>query len=441
MLWLTHDETIGICRRISMVLIRARFLAFVAFFVAFVFQAGADAAPPSTWTQWHGPNRDGKSPETGLLKSWPEEGPKLLWKVSSGIGYGWSSVSIYDGLIYASGLRHEGTDYSEEAGNIWLSALDMDGNIKWSKDVGPAYVGNHVYQGSRATPTCDDGKVYLLRCLGILGCYDAKTGKTKWERNIRKDFKSHKVRWMFSESVLIIDDLVIATPGGTNSFMVALNKKSGETVWESGPFGGAHYTSPIYVEHEGIPMIINGGGSGIAGVHAETGKILWTNGFAAKNMANCPSPVFAEGHVFWAVGYGKNGICIKLSVDGDKVTATEAWRTKDIATQYGGYVYHEGYLYGNGGYKWACLDFKTGELMWKAEGVKKGSMCYADGMLYLYGIDKGHTMLVPATPKEFKPTGEFKARNRGKPARPHPVIEGGRLYLRYIEELYCYAIK
>ena len=143
---------------------------------------------PSTWPQWHGINRDAKSPETGLLKAWPEGGPKKLWSVTNGLGYGWSTVSIYDGLIYATGLRHEGTNYSEDAGNIWLTALDMDGNIKWRKDVGPAYVGHHVYQGSRATPTCDDGNVYLLRCLGILGCYDAKTGETKWERNIKKDF-------------------------------------------------------------------------------------------------------------------------------------------------------------------------------------------------------------------------------------------------------------
>jgi hypothetical protein len=128
---------------------------------------------PSTWPTWHGLNRDGKSPETGLLKAWPEGGPQKLWAVTNGLGYGESSVSIYDGLIYATGLQHEGTNYSEAFGNIWLTALDMDGKIKWSKDVGPAYVGNHVYQGARATPTCDDGNVYLLRCLGTLGCFDA----------------------------------------------------------------------------------------------------------------------------------------------------------------------------------------------------------------------------------------------------------------------------
>ncbi len=419
-------------------------IAFVCVIVCSLLSAVPASAKdtPSTWPQWHGINRDGKSPETGLLKAWPEGGPKQLWSVTNGLGYGWSTVSIYDGLIYATGLRHEGNNYSEEQGSIWLTALDMDGNIKWGKDVGPAYVGHHVYQGSRATPTCDDGSVYLLRCLGILGCYDAKTGKTKWERNIKKDFKGQKVKWQYSESVMILDDLVIVTPGGTNSFMVALNKKNGKTVWESGPFGAAGYSSPIYVEHEGIPMIINGAGSGIAGVHAESGKILWTNSFAAKNVANCPTPIFAEGHVFWSVGYGKGGVCIKLSVDGDKVTATEAWRTNAIRTQYGGYVYHDGYLYGNNMYKWSCLELKTGNVMWKAEGVKKGSISYADGMLYLYGIDKGHTMLVPATPEEFKPTGEFKlSEKKGPPARPHPVIEGGRLYLRFYDKLYCYDVK
>ncbi|MDE0838187.1 MAG: hypothetical protein OSB41_03945, partial [Kiritimatiellae bacterium] len=134
-----------------MTLIRTRFPALFAFafLLAFVCLAGAETAPSSTWAQWHGPNRDAKSPETGLLKSWPEGGPEKLWVVTNGLGYGESSVSIYDGLIYGTGLQHEGVEYSEETGNIWLTALDMDGKVKWSKDVGPAYVGNHVYQGAR----------------------------------------------------------------------------------------------------------------------------------------------------------------------------------------------------------------------------------------------------------------------------------------------------
>ncbi len=397
--------------------------------------------PSPSWQQWHGPNRDGKSLETGLLKSWPTNGPALLWK-SPDIGTGWSTVSVGGGLIYTSGLRHEGTNYSEKQGSIWLTALDMDGKIKWSKDVGPAFVGHHVYQGARATPTYDNGDLYLLLGLGMLGCYDAKTGDTKWQRDIQMDFQAQKIKWQFAESLLVLDDKVIATPGGTNSFMVALNKEDGTTVWESGPFGSAGYSSPIYVEYEGIPMIINGADDGIAGVHAETGKILWTQEFAKGNVANCPTPVFEDGYVFWAVGYKKGGICLKLSVSGKRVKATEVWRTMDVRTQYGGYVIHDGYIYGNDMYKWSCLELKTGKLMWKATSVRKGAISYADGMLYLYGIDKGHTVLAPASPQGLEPTGEFKIiHKKGPPGRAHPVICDGRLYLRFPTSIYCFDIK
>jgi len=408
----------------------------------------------SGWEQWHGPNRDGKSLETGLLQSWPTNGPALLW-TSPHLGRGWSSVSIGGGLIYTTGLKHEGNTYSEEQGTILLTALDMDGKVKWSKDVGPAFVGNHVYQGARATPTYNDGDLYLMLGFGVLGCYDAKTGDTKWQRDIQKDFQAQKIRWQFTESLLVIDDKLIVTPGGTNSFMVALNKKDGKTVWESGPFSPAGYSSPIYVEYEGIPMIINGAYDGIAGVHAETGEILWTNDFAAANMANCPTPSFEDGYVFWAVGYNVGGICLKLSVSGKKVKATEAWRTMDIKTQYGGYVIHDGYIYGNNMYKWSCLELKTGKLMWSTKGAKKASVSYADGMLYLYGINKGHTILLPASPKAVPPesadkkptpllkaTGEFHVYDKKVDAcRANPVICDGRLYTRVDQQIYCFDIK
>jgi outer membrane protein assembly factor BamB len=393
------------------------------------------AGAPSGWPQWHGPNRDGKSLDTGLLKNWPAEGPKLLWK-TTGMGQGYSTVSIGGGRIYTSGLKGE---HPKE--HLFLTALDMQGKVLWTKDTGPAFSGHHVYHGSRGTPTYDNESLYLVSGLGLLGRYDARTGKTVWTRDIKKDFKPGKMRWGFTESLLVLDDVVIATPGG-DAFMVALDKKDGKTVWKSKPWSVAHYSSPIYVEYEGVPMIINGACDGIAGVHAKTGKILWTQEFAKNNMANVPTPSFSDGYVFWAVGYGKGGICLKLSVSGEKVTAREVWRTKAIETQYGGYVIHDGYIYGNHGYNWSCLDLKTGKKMWGGKGVAKGAIAFADGMLYLFGIDKGHTALAPATPKELKLTGEFKlATKKGPAARAHPVICGGRFYLRFDQDLRCFDVK
>jgi len=393
-----------------------------------------DADTATGWPQWHGVNRDGKSLDKGLLKSWPPEGPKLLWK-ATGMGQGYSSMSMGGGLIYTSGLKGE---HPKE--HLFLTAVDMQGKIKWTKDVGEAFSGHHVYHGSRATPTYDNGNLYLLGGLGVLGCYDAKTGRTKWTRNM-KEFGAEKPRWAFTESVLVIGDLVIASPGG-NCFMVALDKATGKTVWRSGAFGGAQYSSPIYIVYQGVPMIVNGAHKGLICVHAKTGKILWTREFASGNMASCPTPVFEDGYVFWAVGYGKGGICLKLSVSGQKVKAREVWRTQDIRTQYGGYVIVDGYIYGNNMYEWSCVELKTGKTIWKGEGVRKGAIAYADGMLYLYGIDKGHTALAPATPEGLKLTGNFKlATKKGPVSRAHPVIVGGRLYLRFHQDIYCFDVK
>ena len=405
---------------------------------------GAKAA--AGWPQWRGPNRDGKSHDTGLLKSWPAEGPKLLWKVTR-VGQGWSNVSIGGGLIYTTGRKQAGnpaeipetkTDDARPGKRLFMLAIDMEGKVKWDRDIGEAFTGHHVYQGARATPTYDNGNLYLVTGLGLLGCYDAKTGDAKWTRDLR-EFRAERPRWAYTESLLIIGDKLIITPGGRN-FMAAVNKTTGKTVWKSGPFSGAHYTSPIYVVYKGVPMIINGAGKGIAGVHAKTGKILWTNDFASGNMANVPTPAYSDGYVFWSVGYGKGGICLKLSVDGQKVTATEAWRTEEIRTQYGGYVILGDYIYGNNMYKWSCLELKTGKKIWGAEGVRKGSISYADGMLYLYGIDKGQMALAPATPKGLEFTGNFNVAGMGSSRAP-PVIAGGRMYLRYDENLYCFDVK
>jgi len=398
------------------------------------------------WPQWHGPNRDGKSPDTGLLKSWPAGGPKLLWKVTR-MGQGWSTVSIGGGLIYTTGRKKasnpatvpEKRTVDQRPGKrLFMMAIDMQGKVKWDRDITPAFTGNHVYQGSRATPTYDNGNLYLLSGLGVLGCYDAKTGDTKWTRNM-KEFGAKKPRWAYAESVLILGDLVIASPGG-KAFMVALNKTTGKTVWKSGEYAGAQYCSPIHVVYKGVGMIINGSHKGLIGVHAKTGKILWTKEFASGNMASAPTPSFEDGYVFWAVGYGKGGICLKLSVSGKEVTATEAWRTNDIRTQYGGYVILDGYIYGNNMYKWACVELKTGKTIWKAEGVRKGSITYADGMLYLYGIDKGQIALAAASTKGLKLVGNFNVAGKG-PSRANPVVVGGRLYLRYDDNLYCFNVK
>ena len=386
-----------------------------------------EAAPgaASGWPTWRGPNRDGKSPDTGLLKSWPADGPKRLWHLK-GIGNGYSSVATAGGIVYITGHKR---------GRLFLTAIGDDGRVKWSQDIGKGFTGSH--EGARAAPTCDGGQVYVESGMGVVGCYDGRTGREKWTRKL-SEFGGRVPTWGFSESVLIVGDLALVTPGGDN-FMVALNKTTGRTVWRSDRYGGVQYCSAIYVKHAGVPMIINGGHQGLAGVHAKTGKILWTQDFASGNTANCPTPAYADGYVFWAVGYGKGGICVKLTGSGSRITAKEAWRTRDLVCHHGGYVILDGHIYGNHSGGWTCLDLPTGQKKWYARGVGKGSLCYADGMLYLFGESGGKAALAPVSTEGLKLAGTVAVSGNG-PSWAHPVVVAGRLYLRYDDNLYCYDV-
>ena len=397
--------------------------------LACVLSAASASSPAmgGEWPGWRGPNRDGKSPDTGLLKAWPREGPTLLWKVDS-IGSGFSSVAVSGGRIYITGIVE---------GNLILFAFDMEGKRQWKTDCGAAFTQSHP--GSRATPMIDDGNLYLVTGVGLVGCYDARTGKQKWARRMR-EFGGRTPGWGYAESVLIHGNLAVITPGGKNC-IVALDKGTGGTKWQSTGFSaGAQYGSCLLIPHSRTPLIVAGTAGGVVGVSAKTGRALWSNPWSARNTANCPTPAYAKGHVFWANGYGRGGICLKLKSSGSSVHASEAWTTKEMNCHHGGYIIHKGYIYGNHGSGWVCLDLKTGERKWREQGVGKGSVCFADGMLYLFGESGGKAGLATCSPEGMEMKGQFRVKGRG-PSWAHPVVIGGRLYLRYDTNLYCFDVR
>jgi len=379
------------------------------------------------WPSWRGVRRDGKSPDTGLLDRWPDDGPPLVWKVDR-IGQGFSTVAVSDGMVYTTG---------DVGSKLTIFAMDLDGKPKWKAEHDAAWEKSHP--GSRSTPTIDNGRLYLVSGHGLVGCYDAKTGRRYWTRHHR-EFGGSPPGWGYAESVLIYDNLAVVNPGGRNC-IVALDKASGRPVWASQGFTGeAQYGSCYAFEYQGVPMIVAGTRAGIVCVDAKSGRVLWSNPFSTGNTANCPTPVFSDRYVFWANGYGKGGICLELSVSRGRVSAREAWTTKDMVCHHGGYIVHEGYIYGNNGSGWACLDLKTGRRMWQERGVGKGSLCFADGMLYLFGERDGKAGLATCSPEGMRMTGAFSVQGDG-PSWAHPVVIGGRLYLRYDTSLYCFDVK
>lgn len=399
----------------------------VSVFCLPVLLFGLTAARAADWPCWRGPQHDGKSAETGLLKVWPAKGPKLLWKTDS-VGEGFASMAVSQGTVYTSGLVQ---------GKVKIFAFDLEGQPKWQVVLdGPSSKDPH---GSRATPTIDGNKLYLLSGNGLLGCFDTRTGKRLWSRTA-KEFGGDSGGWGYAESVLIDGSLAIFKPGGEKC-IVALDKNTGKTVWVSSGFSaGPEYGSCLPVKFNGRSLIVTGTNRGIVGVDARNGELLWQNDFSAGNTANCPTPAYSDGHVFWANGYGKGGICLKLRTEGSDIKADVAWTTRDMDCHHGGYVIQDGYIYGNHGGSWSCLELTTGKKMWNERAVGKGSLCFADGMLYLFSEDNGQGGLGTCSPEGLELKGKVKVQGNG-PSWAHPVVAEGRLFLRYDKNLYCFDVK
>lgn len=379
------------------------------------------------WPQWRGPDRNGKSKETGLLQEWPDDGPALLWKHDD-VGRGYSQPIQIAGTVYVTGDKDD---------RLMLTALDKKGQALWCEDIGQAQNRDN-YPGSRAAPTYEAGLIYIVTAKGEIKCWDTRTRKTVWSKRM-SDLGGKAGGWAYSESPLLIGDSLILTPGG-ETLMAALDKKTGTLLWTAKPDfqSRAHYSSPILVNYMGKKVIVNGTGGGIVGVDPLSKQMLWRNPFAEKNTANCPDPAFEDKYIFWANGYGKGGVCLQLSVANNKLDAREIWKTRDMDCHHGGYIIDKGYVYGNNGGGWACIDLATGSTAWKERGVGKGSVTYADGMLYTLS-EGGKCGLVVCKPDAFTMKSEFRISGNGK-SWAHPMISDGCLYLRFEEKLYCFDI-
>jgi outer membrane protein assembly factor BamB len=403
--------------------------------------AGAD-----DWPQWRGPRRDGTSKETGLLKEWPKDGPKLLWEVKD-IGGGFSTPSIVGDRIYLM---------SNTAGEESVVALNVkDGKPIWSTKVGK--VGKNPprtdYPGTRSTPTVDGDRIYALGSDGDLACLERDGGKTVWTKNLKTDIGGEPGSWAYAESVLIDGDLVVCTPGGKKATLAALKKKDGEVVWKCAVPGGdaAGYASAIAVEVGGVRQYVQFVAKGVVGVEAKTGKFLWRYDETFDMAATIPTPVFRDDCVFTSTSRKGSGLN-RIKVAGDAVTSEQVYYNKTALNSIGGTVLVGDYLYGtNARGELVCMDFKTGEVKWHDPCVGSAAVCYADGMLYVRGQGgtgfspekPAHVALVEATPSGYKEKARFEQPDHGKdrPAWPHPVVANGRLYLRDQGVLLCYDVK
>jgi outer membrane protein assembly factor BamB len=411
--------------------------------------AAAFAGSPESfdWPQWQGPDRTAISKEHGLLKEWPKNGPPLVWEVKN-LGGGYSAPSVAAGRIF--GMSNRGNDEV-----VWALS-EQDGKTLWVTRLGPAYRQRAPQgkEGPGCTPTVDGDFVYALGLGGDLACLQVRDGKIVWQRNLTRDFGGRVPNWSYRESPLVDGNKVVCTPGGREATLAALDKTNGKTIWKSQVPGspGAAYASAIAIDFDGQREYVQLTQRALVGVAASDGKFLWRyDRPASRSGINCSTPLYHDGFVFASAAYGTGGGLVKLSKDANGgVKAEEVYFTKRMQNHHGGMILLDGCLYGanggnEGGYL-ACLDFKTGKVLWDGRDsgkrlAPKGAIALADGRLY-YRTENGTMLLIEPSPDRYIERGRFQPPDRSEePAWSHPVLANGKLFLRDQDVLLCYDVK
>lgn len=396
------------------------------------------------WPQWQGPNRDAISTETGLLKSWPDGGPRQLWLFKD-CGVGYSGPAIVKDRVYIMGARD---------GQELLLAIDATkGEEIWAAPIGKVYANNWG-DGPRGTPTVAGDLIYALGAQGNLVCVQAADGKVKWTKSLVDDLGGKVPTWGYAESPLIYENLVLCTPGGDNGAIAALDKSTGEVAWQTEDLtSGAHYSSIVPAQRKYGPECVQLLPDQLVGFNPHTGEVHWTEGWPGQ-VAVIPTPILHGDHVYATSGYGVGSKLFEIS---DDQSVKKVYDNKVMKNHHGGVVLVDGRLYGySDDLGWVCQDFQTGKRIWReerdeakkeaGESLGKGAIAYADGRLYCLGEDDGQVVLIEASPDGWKEQGRFtlkpqtKLRKRSGRIWTHPVINDGKLYLRDQDLLFCFDI-
>ena len=382
-------------------------------------------------SEWRGPNREGKFNETGLLESWPEEGPRMLWKYE-GLGAGHSSAVTAHNRVYVTGMP-------DTTGILYC--LGTDGNLIWKKPYGTEWHVN--YTGPRSTPVVAGNHVYLESGMGVVYCFDALSGELIWEVDLFKRFDAENIQWGMSETLLADGDNIICTPGGKKHNVAALNRFTGETVWTSPGYGEpAAYCSPILVGHHATRLVVTMTATSIIGIDAATGEFYWRAEQMQRNKIHANSPVYADGIIYCSSASAPQNsgtLALRLSDDGKQVE--QLWRNESLQNLMGGIVLLNGYIFGSTyrSSNWYAVKVLNGESTLLTGDFPNGVLVYADGLYYLYN-EAGEVALVKMDGETFDVRGRFSVHLGSGEHWAHPVIHNKRMYIRHGDAMMVYDL-
>ncbi len=382
------------------------------------------------WPQWRGPDRTGVSAEIGLADEWPEEGPPVKWRIED-LGEGFGAVAVVGERLYVQGTRgRESVVFARDVAT---------GRLLWERVLGSRLRQNKG-NGPRSTPTIVGEDLYVLNGMGELARLRVGDGSVRWQFNMLDRFSSSNPRWGISESPLVDGDRLYVMPGGRRGAVVALDRRTGETVWRSSDLGDrASYSSLIVADVGDVRTLLGFTQAAGVGLRAEDGKLLWRYRAPANSTANVATPIYSDGLVFYTSSYGVGGGALRLRPAADGIETEEAYFAANLQNHHGGVVLFDGHLYGFFGQVLVCADFKTGEIKWRARSVGKGSLTVADGKLFLLG-ERQRVGLAEATAAGYREKGQFRIASRGEPSWAHPVVVAGTLYIRDQNVLTAYDV-
>ncbi len=404
----------------------------ISFFLLIAFSSSAQ------FVQWRGPARDGHFTETGLMKSWPENGPELILEVEN-IGKGWSTPIPEGDMIYVSGMI-DTLDY--------LTAIDLSGKIKWQVAYGRSW--NQSFPDTRSTPLIEDDRIYVQSGTGRVVCLKRETGEEIWAVDVDKQFETEYGTWGNSETPLIVDDKLICTPAGSNTSAIALNKMTGETVWQTKSLGGPRsYVSSTIYKFQDITYILAATGTHLLAINPENGNIVWNYKYMNPEkwervgLIWANTPVYKEDEIFLTMGYDYNAVMLKMDSAGTSVS--EKFIDHTLDNHHHGVILYDNHLYGSNWYnnkqgRWVCMVWDTGEIKYVDDWDTKGALVMADGMLYAYN-ERGNVGLIKPGPDKFEVVSQFRITKGAGPHWAHPFIADGKLFMRHGEVLLVYDIK
>jgi outer membrane protein assembly factor BamB len=389
--------------------------------------------------EWRGLNRSGIYPDQNLLKSWPENGPKLLLELDK-IGNGYSSPVVYKNTIFVTGKK--------DTMDV-VSAYGLDGTKKWETAYGRAWA--RTFPETRCTPTIENNRIYMVSGMGEVCCVDALSGQLIWTVDAQTDYKGEPHKWGIAESVAISDKAVFYVTGGEETSVIALNKADGKLLWKTKCLGGTRaYASSVIIEKAGLNLLLAQTANNLMAINIENGEIVWSfslvkyhHGETGKG-ANTNTPLYSDNEIFLTSGYDHPAIMLTLADDGRSVSVK--WINPDFDNHIGGVVKVGNYIFGsnwitNTTGNWICVDWNTGKTMYETKWFNKGSIISAEGLLYCFEEKSGNLALVRPNPEKFDIICSFKIEKGEGPYWAHPAIFDGKLFVRHGESLMVYNLK